>query len=153
MKSNAFGIITSTVSILSILFTFTKKLFSKKDIITSILTVALADSMADGLGIYTYETSNKESYTKSIHQGLQAMFSKLLTSLVYVIPFIVTKNIEQGILISSIIGTIKIIYFSNKVAEDRKEDKIKVISTNFILAFIVVFVTYYISLFIESLFN
>ena len=108
MKSNAFGIITSTVSILSILFTFTKKLFSKKDIITSILTVALADSMADGLGIYTYETSNKESYTKSIHQGLQAMFSKLLTSLVYVIPFIVTKNIEQGILISSIIGTIKI---------------------------------------------
>ena len=151
MKGHHFSLITSTISILSILTTiYNLEGHSNviKNIISPILTVALADSMADGLGIYIYETSANQKHKESISLGLQTMLSKFMFSLIYIVPFMFVNKyytIQYAIITSFILGTCIVAFVSDKIAKERNENRFKAIRNNILFTATIILITFYIT--------
>ena len=143
------GIIT-TLGLMVGLYSFTG---SKMVVIGGIMTIAIADSMSDALGIHMSEESQKKSSHKNVLSATLSTFSsKLVFSSTFLIPALFLE-LGTAILVSVVWGIVALSVLSYFIAKSRKEKPLGVILEHVIIAVAVVFVTRFVGAWISTLFG
>lgn len=142
------GIIT-TLGLMVGLYSGTK---SELAVIGGILTIALADSFSDALGIHISEEAEDKHTTREIWETtLCTFFSKLIVTTMFVIPVLLFE-LSTAIIMSVIWGLLLLCIFSLKIAKEQNAKVFKVVLEHLVIALIVVTATHFLGVFISSVF-
>lgn len=152
-KGFSFGLTSGIITTLGLMVGMYSGTGSKIVVIGAILTIAVADSLSDGLGMHLSEESQKSSTEKDIWQAtFSATFTKFIIALTFLIPIFVF-SLSTAIIISIIWGMLLLIIFSYYIAKNRNDNPFWVILEHLIIALIVIILTYYIGNWISKEFN
>jgi VIT1/CCC1 family predicted Fe2+/Mn2+ transporter len=140
----SFGFTSAIITTLGMIIGLYKTINSMAVIIAGIVTIAIADSFSDALGIHISEESSKRNGQKAIWEATITTFlTKLIIAILFIIPFFFL-DINTSILISLIIGFIAIAIFSYYLAISRGEKPLYPIIEHLAIAAIVVGLTWFI---------
>ena len=143
-KSGAyFGVLTSVMTILSfILGIIGSGRLDRVEIISSIMAMAVSDSMADAYGVYVSNRTNGTNVTQrdAIIGAIYTLISKVIIQLSFIIPFFFLDK-ANGIAIScSIWGIGILIILSKYLAEGERNswshESFKVVMITLITTFL-----------------
>ena len=140
-----FGIISGTITVLGLIVGLRAGTMSKKAIISGILAISISDTLADGFGLYTSKKAEKikDKSDGPLKSGITVIITKFLIANSFLLPVLLIKDINLGIVISMIWGCILISISTTYLSILRKEKKIINISKNLILTIFIVFITHY----------
>ena len=94
----SFGLTSGVITTLGLIVGLHSGTHSKGVIIAGILTIAIADSFSDALGIHVSEESEADHSEKEIWEStFSTFFSKLLFALLFIIPVFLCK-ISKGLI-------------------------------------------------------
>lgn len=117
-----------------------------------ILTIAIADSLSDALGIHISEESKNQSH-KSIWLSTIATFlTKFIFTLSFIVP-ILFFSLKTAVIISTVWGLLLIFLISYKVAKDRKDNILHTTLEHIGITILVVVLTYFIGIWISKNFS
>ena len=138
----SFGITSAIITILGLMMGLYKTTSSKVIIVAGILTIAIADSLSDSLGIHLEEETRRRSSQKSIWETTMAtLFSKFIVALLFIIPFIFFQ-LKLAIIVSTIAGFILLTLFTYKIATIRGEKPIRPMVEHLSIAVLVLILTW-----------
>jgi len=117
---------------------------SQLAVIGGILTIAIADSMSDALGIHLSEESQKEkSHTQVWKSTFSAFIFKFFITLTFLLP-ILTFEIFTAVVLSVIWGICILTFLSYLIAKNNKKSPWKPIVEHLSIAIVVILLTYYV---------
>ena len=144
-----FGLTEGTVTTTGIIIGMYASVKYKLAIVGAVLTAAFCDSFGDSIGIYYSELDKNPDVIKKI---IGMCLSKILISILYVLPIIFLKKINNGLIISLILAFIIILYLLKYLAKLNKREYKKFIVKNLTLIIFVIIISYCIGLFLKKLF-
>ena len=116
----------------------------KLAVLGGIITIAIADSFSDALGIHISEESQKKNSQKAIWEAtITTFFTKLIIALTFILPVILLE-LRKAIIISIIWGFSLISIFIFVLAKRRVEYTFNAVSEHLLIATIVVITTNYV---------
>jgi len=135
-----FGATSSTVTSLGIIFGFLTSGNPQANVIGSLLVIAVADNIADSLGIHVYResTSTKSENTRAF--TLSNFFTRFIITLTFVLLFALLP-LGWAAFSCTIIGFGILIFLSYVIGEQRKTSKLKEIVTHLGVAVPVIIVS------------
>jgi VIT1/CCC1 family predicted Fe2+/Mn2+ transporter len=144
-KGFSFGITSGIITTLGLIVGLNSSTHSSVVIISSILVIAIADSMSDAFGIHISEESGNNHSQKEIWESTIATFlSKFIFALTFAIP-ILFLELSTAVIVSVLWGLGLIVIFSYYIAKQQKKIKpYKIILEHLIIAIIVIVLTNYI---------
>lgn len=90
-------------------------------VISGLLTMAIADSMSDALGIHISQEGNKKITHKEAWESTIATFiGKFFTTLFFILP-IIFLELHIAIILNIFIGLIIISFISYNIAKEKKK--------------------------------
>jgi VIT1/CCC1 family predicted Fe2+/Mn2+ transporter len=124
---------------------------SRAVVIGGIVTIAIADAMSDALGIHVSEESKNSGPTRQIWEATLATFmAKFVIAMTFVAP-IVTRPLDQAIVISVIWGLLLLAGLSFFVARAQAIPPWKVIGEHLLIALCVVVITHAVGDWVQGL--
>lgn len=145
-----FGLTSGTITTLGLMVGLNSGTHSRKVVIGGILTIAVADSFSDALGIHISEESENVHTTKQIWAATIATFlSKLLFAMIFVIPFLFL-DLQTSIVINLFWGVSLLAVVSYFMARSQGEKPWKVILEHLIIIFAVIVLTHFVGALIAS---
>jgi len=145
----SFGLTSGIITTLGLMVGLNSGTHSKLVVLGGILTIAVADSLSDALGIHIAEESEGKHTEKEIWQSTIATFiTKFLFALTFVFP-VIFFELTTAMIVSLIWGLLAISVLSYKVA---KEHKLKVVVEHIAITMIVIVVTHFVGAWIGSAF-
>ncbi|MBT3984836.1 hypothetical protein HOD38_02830 [archaeon] len=148
-----FGLTSGVITTLGLMIGLNASTHSKLVVLGGILTIAIADSLSDAMGIHMSEESENKHTNKEIWQSTFAAFlSKLIMALTFVIP-VLTLPLETAIIASIIWGLLLISVLSFKIAKQQKEKPWKIVLEHIGLTIVVIILTHFIGMLIANLFG
>ncbi len=152
-KGLGFGLTSGIITTLGLIIGLIYSTHSKLVVLTGILTIAIADSFSDALGIHISEESgNKRITKKEIWEStLATFFSKLIFAISFIFPFLIFSLINAMIL-SIIWGMFLIILFSYYISKIQEANPWKAILEHVLITIFVIFATYFIGSWISNIF-
>ena len=149
----SFGLTSGIITTLGLMVGLGASTHSKLAVLGGILTIAIADSFSDALGIHLSEESENVHSTLEVWQATISTFVfKLIFASVFIIPVLVF-DISLAIKVSVVVGLAILGFFSYKIAREEKENCFKVISEHVIVGVIVIFLANYVGKAISELFS
>jgi VIT1/CCC1 family predicted Fe2+/Mn2+ transporter len=144
-KGFSFGITSGIITTLGLIVGLNSSTHSSVVVISSILVIAIADSMSDAFGIHISEESGNNHSQKEIWESTIATFlSKFIFALTFAIP-ILFLELSTAVIVSVLWGLGLIVIFSYYIAKQQKKIKpYKIILEHLIIAIIVIVLTNYI---------
>lgn len=145
----SFGLTSGIITTLGLMVGLFSGTHSQLVIIGGILTIAIADSASDALGIHVSE----EAEGKKCKSVWESTFSTFITKFIFAITFIVPIllfELQTAIWISVVWGLGMLSFFSFKIAEEKREKAWKVIVEHIFIAVIVIIVTYYVGVWVSA---
>jgi len=140
----SFGLTSGIITTLGLMIGLYSSTQSKIAVLGGILTIAVADSFSDALGIHISEESKKDSNHNHVWQATFATFaSKFIFALTFVIP-VLLFTLEIAILVSLIWAVMMLSLISYHIAKSKGESALKVIGEHLLISGVVVVCTYYI---------
>lgn len=137
-----FGITSGTITVLGLMVGLNSGTHSRKIVIAGILTIAVADSFSDALGIHISEESENVHTTRQIWAATIATFiSKLLFSLIFVVP-VLFFELPVAIIINLSWGVSLLTIVSYFLAKYQNEKPWKVILEHLIIIAVVIISTH-----------
>ncbi len=125
----------------------------KMIVIWWIITIAIADSFSDALGIHISQESDKKNNTKEIWESTIATFvSKFVMAITFILPIMIW-DLKIAVLISTIRWLIVLAVLSYMIAKVQKERPVHVISEHIVIAIVVIILTYFVGKFVGSYFG
>ena len=122
-------------------------------VIGGILSIAIADSLSDSLGVYSLKISERGTTKKqALKSAINVFIGKLIFALSFIFPFLLF-SLSSAIIVSIIWGLLLIIFLNLLIAIAQNENILKTIIKNTIIAFAVLVVSYALGLLINLLFN
>ena len=153
-KGLSFGATSAIITTLGIMVGTHSATDLKHAIIAAILVVALADSLADSMGVYFSECSRKDTARQEAIVSLVFTFlSKLLLALTFLLPIIFIKNLHSAIIICIVYGIIMLAGYSFFVAKSRQENALSSIVWYVTLAIAVIGISHYVGGWINNIFG
>jgi len=147
-KGLGFGLTSGIITTLGLIIGLIYSTHSKLVVLTGILTIAIADSFSDALGIHISEESgNKRITKKEIWESTLATFF----SISFIFPFLIFSLINAMIL-SIIWGMFLIILFSYYISKIQEANPWKAILEHVLITIFVIFATYFIGSWISNIF-
>ena len=144
----SFGLTSGIITTLGLMIGLYSSTQSKIAVLGGILTIAVADSLSDALGIHVAEESKKGSNHKDVWQATIVTFaSKFIFALTFIVPVLIF-TLQTAIIVSLIWAVVALSFLSYKIAKSKKENPIKVIFEHLLISAVVVVSTYYIGQFI-----
>ena len=126
---------------------------SKLVVLGGIITIAVADAFSDALGIHISEESENKHTTKEIWESTISTFLfKFTFAMTFIVPVLLFP-LATAIIVSIVWGLFLLGIFSLYMAREQKAKPWKVISEHILIALIVITVTYYVGIFVESTFR
>ncbi len=148
-KGLGFGLTSGVITTLGMLIGLYSVSNSKTVVVGGIISIAIADSVSDALGIHLSEESQEDVSHKYIWQATIFTFlTKFVFAVSFLIP-IIFFDLQTAVLISIIWGIFLISLISYKFAKDRKENPFKAIMEHLTITVVVLAVIYYTGRFIN----
>jgi len=139
----SFGLTSGIITTLGLMVGLYSGTHSKLAVIGGILTIAIADSFSDALGIHISEEAESQHTEREIWEStISTFFSKFLFALVFVIPVLVFQ-LETAILVSVIFGLSILCILSFNIAKEQGTKPWKVVTEHLIVAIAVIVMTHY----------
>jgi len=149
----SFGIPSGIVTTLGLMVGLNSITHSNLVVIGGILTIAIADSFSDALGIHFSQESESHLSHKDVWKStICTLLSKFIFSSMFIIPVLIFER-NIAIIISVMIGLYLIFLTSLTIARRRKDNPFKVISEHILIAIFVIFITHYAGILISNIFN
>lgn len=140
----SFGITSGIITTLGLIVGLHSGTHSKLVIIGGILTIAIADSFSDALGIHLSEESENKHSSKEIWiSTISTLFSKFIFSMTFLIP-ILLFSLTIAIITSIVWGLLVLGIFSFFLAKDQKKKSWKVILEHELIAVLVIAITHFV---------
>ena len=152
-KGFSFGITSGIITTLGLMVGMFSSTNSQAIVIGSIITIAIADSLSDGLGMHLSEESQKNTTSKNIWQAtFSTVITKFIVALTFIIP-VLMFSLPTAIIISIFWGLILLIIFSYYIAKNKNDRPVNVICEHIFIAVLVITVTYFIGIWISSFYK
>jgi VIT1/CCC1 family predicted Fe2+/Mn2+ transporter len=148
-----FGLSSATITTLGLMIGLETSTSSKLAVIGGILTIAIADSCSDALGVHIAKESEGNFSTKEIWEATVFTFLfKAVFAFTFVIP-VLFLPLTTAIYTALIWGAIILIFQSYKLARSKKVNPLSVISEHFLIAALVMVATYFMGTWIAEYFK
>ena len=137
-----FGLTSGTITTLGLMVGLNSGTHSRKVVIGGILTIAVADSFSDALGIHISEEAENVHTTKQIWMATAAtFFSKFLFTLTFVLP-VLFLSLPDAIAVSIVWGVSLLTLLSYFMARYQGEKPWKAIIEHLLIMAVVITLTY-----------
>lgn len=134
----SFGLTSGVITTLGLLVGLAASTQSKLAVVGGILTIAIADSMSDSLGIHiSQETASAKNPKNLWLSAFSTFISKFLTALTFVVP-ILFLNLNMAVWISILWGLLVISIMSYIIAKSQKELPSHVIGEHLSISILVI---------------
>lgn len=151
-KGLGFGLTSGIITTLGLIIGLYSGTHSKLVVLGGILTIAIADSFSDALGMHISQESERKHKQKQIWESTYATFlSKLIFALTFIIPILLFP-LKTAVIFSIVWGLFLITVFSTYIAKLRKMRPMKAIKEHLLITALVIVTTYYIGVFISKVF-
>ncbi|UCD55007.1 MAG: hypothetical protein JSV93_05685 [Candidatus Omnitrophota bacterium] len=149
----SFGLTSGIITTLGLMVGLNAGTHSRLAVIGGILTIAIADAFSDALGIHMSEESENKHTPREVWVAtLSTFFSKLIFALTFIIPVLLFE-LAPAVLISIIWGLSMLCVFSYRMAKEQHATTWKVVAEHFVIALVVIVVTYCIGNWASSVFG
>lgn len=144
IKGFSFGLTSGVITTLGMIVGLESATKSNMVIIAGILSIAIADSFSDALGMHISEESEqvhsaKEIWTATIYTFLAKFFFALL----FIIPFVLFDT-TNAVVASILFGLAVIGYYSKIIAEKEHKPVSPVIGEHLAISLIVIIATHFV---------
>lgn len=142
-KGFSFGLTSAVITTLGLITGLDSSTGSKIVVISGILTIALADSFSDALGMHMAVESEGNRRPVEIWKATSATFlTKLIFALSFLLPFLFLP-LDWAWWLSILWGFTILIFVSYRVARQEKMKPREVITEHVLIAILVLILTYY----------
>lgn len=146
----SFGITSSILTTLGLMVGLSAGTHSKMIVLGGIITLAVADSLSDALGIHVSEESENKHSQKEIWEATIATFlTKLVFTLSFIVPILIF-DLSLAIIISAFWGILLLSLFSYSLAKKQKIKPWKIITEHLGIAIIIIAATHYVGVLVSS---
>jgi VIT1/CCC1 family predicted Fe2+/Mn2+ transporter len=140
----SFGLTSGIITTLGLMVGLHSGTHSQAAVIGGILTIAVADSLSDALGIHISEESENTHTHKEIWISTGATFlSKLVFTLSFLIP-VLFLSLTTAIIVSILWGLSVLAFVSYRLAVSQNAKPWKTILEHLVIALVVIVTTHYI---------
>lgn len=148
----SFGLTSGLITTLGLMIGLYSGTNSRLVVIGGILTIAIADSLSDSLGIHISEESeNKHTHIEIWESTFFTFLSKLIISASFIIP-VLLLDLNSAIIISIIWGFFLLSLFSYYISKNQKVKSSKVIIEHLIIGISVIIIAHYIGYWVSITF-
>ena len=150
----SFGLTSGIITTLGLMVGLHSAVDSKLAIIGGILTIAIADSLSDAMGIHVSEESENKHTSKEIWQSTFATFgSKFLFALSFIIPVLIFRDdLNIAIIVSIIWGLSLLCVLSYMICNRDKCSPWRAVFEHLIIAVVVIVITHFVGIWINQTF-
>ena len=149
----SFGLPSGIVTTLGLMVGLNSITQSDLVVIGGILTIAIADSFSDAMGIHFSQESEDHITHKDVWKStICTLLSKFIFSSIFIIPVLIFE-LNIAIIISVMIGLYLIFLTSLIIARRRNDNPLIVCGEHLIIAIFVIFITHYAGIFISNVFG
>jgi len=142
-KGFGFGLTSGVITTLGMIIGLYTTTESKYVVISGILSIAIADSVSDALGMHLSEESDTTKSSKHIWIAtLFTFLSKFIITVSFIVP-VLLFNLNLAILISIIWGIFLVSIYSFKIAIERGENPYKAVFEHLLIMSIVLTIVYF----------
>jgi VIT1/CCC1 family predicted Fe2+/Mn2+ transporter len=141
----SFGLTSGIITTLGMMVGLNAGTHSRVAVIGGILTIAIADSLSDALGMHlSEETEDKNPSTRDVWIAtLSTFFSKLIFASIFIIP-ILTLDLDTAIMASVALGMFLLGTLSYVVAKSKNSNPFLAIAEHLLIALVVIILTSYV---------
>lgn len=153
LSGMGFGLTSGVITTIGLMVGLFSAIQSKMVIIGGIVSVAIANSSSDALGMHiSKEAENMHSKKQKLSATASTLLSELILTLSFIIP-ILLFDLKTAIIISIVYGMLVLTILSFNIANKNKENPLSVIFEHLILAIAIVIITYYVGKFVSLYFS
>ena len=146
-----FGITSGVITTLGLIYGLHSSVGTKVAILGGILTIAIADSLSDALGMHISVESTGEDH-KNVDAATKYTFlSKFSVALTFLIPFLFL-NIIPALILSTIWGVSIIVYVNYRIAKKLRKKPLKFITEHLSLTALVLILAHFVGVGINYFF-
>lgn len=145
----SFGLTSGVITSLGMIAGMFSATNSKLAVVASIITMAIADGLADGAGQHMSEEAEKED-GKLKHTQREVWLSTIFTflsvggTILSFIPFFLIFSLKTAIIVGVVWGILLLIVFNYILARTNNENPFIIIAEHVLLAAFVVVVSYFV---------
>jgi vacuolar iron transporter family protein len=148
-KGFSFGLTSGIITTLGLVVGLGASTHSKLAVIAGIITIAVADSLSDAMGIHISEEADGKKNHNEVWVATGVTFiTKLVFALTFLVP-ILLLTLDTAIIVSIAWGLILIAGFSFYIAWREKQKPWQTVSEHLILTIFVIVATKYIGTMID----
>ncbi len=150
----SFGMTSGIITTLGLIVGLHSGTHSQIVIIGGILTIAIADSFSDALGIHISEESQGQHTEKEVWESTIFTFlAKFIFASIFIVP-ILLFDLSMAVIISILLGLTMLSVFSFLLFKrENHQNPIKAVLEHLVIALIVIFLTHYLGKWITFVFN
>ena len=147
----SFGLTSAVITTLGLMVGLNSGTHSKIVVLSGILTIAIADSFSDALGIHVSEEAKNIHTTKEIWGAtIATLMSKFLFAMTFVVP-VLLFTLSTAIVVSLIWGLSTLTVLSYIIARSQNETPWKIVGEHLLIALVVIKITHWVGHWIETL--
>ena len=147
----SFGLTSAVITTLGLMVGLNSGTHSKIVVLSGILTIAIADSFSDALGIHVSEEAKNIHTTKEIWGAtIATLMSKFLFAMTFVVP-VLLFTLSTAIVVSLIWGLSALTVLSYIVARSQDNPPWKIVGEHLLIALVVIKITHWVGHWIETL--
>lgn len=148
----SFGLPSGVVTTLGLMVGLNSITQSGLVVIGGILTLAIADSFSDAMGMhFAQESDNHLTHMDVWKSTLFTLLSKFIFSLIFIIPVLIFE-LNKAIIISIMFGLYLIFLISFIIARERNDNPWKVVGEHIAITVFVILLTHYVGILISNTF-
>lgn len=148
----SFGLTSGVITTLGLLVGLAAGTDSRLAVIGGVITIALADSMSDALGVHISEESRSD-YSAAALWGatIATFFSKAIVSLSFLVP-VLSLSLAAAVKVSVVWGLLLVCLLSAWIARRNEESAVMAIAEHLTIAIVVIVATHYLGLWVGQTF-
>jgi VIT1/CCC1 family predicted Fe2+/Mn2+ transporter len=147
----SFGLTSGIITTLGLMVGLHSGTGSQTIVIAGILTIAIADTFSESMGIHISQETEKHISKKEIWEATAYTFiCKFAFSAMFIIP-VLLFDLVTAVAISVLVGLYLIFLLSIAIARARDEPAWKVCSEHLVITAVVILLTHYIGCWINSM--
>ena len=153
MTGFSFGLTSGTITTLGLMVGLHSGTHSKLAVFGGVLTIAIADSFSDALGIHvSKESENRHSVKEIWESTFSTLVSKFIFALTFIVPLLLFR-LSTAIIVGVVWGLSLLGIFSYLIAKEQQVKPWKVILEHLVIAFVVIVITHYVGDWVSGVFG
>lgn len=148
----SFGLTSGIITTLGLMVGLFAGTSSQLAVVGGIITIAIADSMSDALGIHMSEEAVNDNHRHVWEATFSTFITKFLFSLTFLLP-ILLFNLQTAVIISIVWGLFLLTIINYKMVLSKQKKPFSLILEHVSIAILVIFSTYFMGIWISNIFN